>query len=135
MLGLTVIAVAHAGMAQADLSDSDIWIGFAETDNGFLLDEASGDVWMTGPCLKPLNTAVRADTVWTSHTVELVSVGRAMALLDQQFELDVQGDTGTITVTSNGRGGLQSFPAIVDRNCETGGQCARLIRTQEACQG
>lgn len=135
MTGLAALAVAQTGAAYAGLQDSDVWIGFSNSDNGFLLDEESGEIWMTGPCLKALNPATQLGSVWISHTVELVSVGRAMATLDQRFEIDTAETAPQITVTSNGRGGTQSFPASVDRDCQTGGQCAQLIATQQACQG
>lgn len=135
MIGLTALAVAHAGSAQAELQDSDIWIGFSDNESGFLLDEDTGQVWMTGPCLKALEAAHKTGSVWISHTVELVSIGRGNALLDQRFELDTRVSAPSITVTSNGRGGAQSFPASIDRNCATGGVCADLIASQTACQG
>ena len=132
--GLAAFAVAQAGTAYAGLQDSDVWIGFSDSDNGFLLDEATGEVWMTGPCLKTLEPATNMGAVWVSHTVELVSIGRAMAVLDQRFELDLSENAPQITVISNGRGGVQSFPASLDRNCGAGGQCGRLIASQQACQ-
>lgn len=135
MSGLSALAVAHAGLAYADPQDSDIWIGLSDTESGFLLDEDTGQVWMTGPCLKALEPAVRTGSAWVSHTVELVSVGRAMALLDQRFELETHEAAPQITVTSNGRGGTQSFPASIDRNCAADGKCADLIATQQVCQG
>lgn len=135
MTGLAVFAVAQTGAAYAGLQNSDLWIGFSDSDNGFLLDEDTGDVWMTGPCLKTLEPAINTGSSWVSHTVELVSIGRAMATLDQRFELVLNPAAPRIVVTSNGRGGSQSFTASIDRNCESGGQCARLIETQQACQG
>ena len=136
ILGLTAIAAAHAGAAHAGLQDSDLWIGFSETDIGFLLDEETGALWMTGPCLKALEPATSTGTTWISHTVELVSVGRAMATLDQRFELETSDAAPRITVVSNGRGGVQSFAASVDRACDdASGHCARLIASQQACQG
>lgn len=135
MTGLAVLAVAHAGAAHAGLQDSDLWIGFSDSDNGFLLDEATGDVWMTGPCLKTLQTATNSGSTWVSHTIELVSIGRSMATLDQRFELDTNAAAPQIVVTSNGRGGAQSFAVTLDRNCDAGGRCADLIATQRACQG
>jgi len=135
MIGLTALAVAHAGSAQAGLQDSDVWIGFSDNESGFLLDEDTGQVWMTGPCLKGLEPAKNAGSVWVSHTVELVSIGRGNAVLDQRFELDTREIAPTITVTSSGRGGVQSFPASIDRNCDSGGVCADLIASQQACQG
>lgn len=133
MTGLAALAVAQTQVAYAGLQDSDVWIGLPDELSGFLLDEATGDLWMTGTCLKPLSRADQLGSVWMSHTVELVSVGRGMATLDQRFELDLV--QAKITVTSNGRGGAQSFSADIDRNCDQGGVCAQLIATQEACQG
>ena len=135
MTGLAVFAVVQTGTAYADLQDSDLWIGFSDSENGFLLDEDTGNVWMTGPCLKALQPAVQTGQSWVSHTIELVSIGRAMATLDQRFELDLTPAAPRITVTSNGRGGVQSFAASIDRNCRAGGLCSRLIATQESCQG
>jgi len=134
-IGLSAFAVAHAGLAHAGLQDSDLWIGFSDSDNGFLLDEETGDVWMTGPCLKTLQSATNMGSIWISHTVELVSIGRTMVTLDQRFELDTSDASPQIAVTSNGRGGTQSFAVSLDRNCEAGGRCGDLISTQQACQG
>ena len=133
MTGLTALAVAQTGLVHADPRQSDIWIGFSDNQSGFLLDEESGQVWMTGPCLKSLEPATKFGDVWTSHTIELVSIGRGLATLDQRFELDMRDTAPTITVLSNGRGGVQSFPAKTDRNCQTGGICADLIATQQVC--
>ena len=135
MTGLTAIAVALAGTAQAGPQASDVWIGLSDNVSGFLLDEDTGDLWMTGPCLKSLSPAINAGGAWMSRTIELVSVGRGYAQLDQQFELNVQDGTAAIVVQSAGRGGPQVFPARIDRDCETGGVCARLIATQQVCQG
>ena len=134
MIGLTVLAAAQVNTAYANARNADVWIGFSDNLSGFLVDEESGDVWMTGPCLKPLEPAVRSGSVWTSHTVELVSIGRGLATLDQRFDLDVSDASPSITVLSNGRGGVQSFAADIDRNCQTDGVCATLIATQSLCQ-
>lgn len=133
MTGLTALAVAQMQTADASLHDTDVWIGLPDNQSGFLLDEDTGAVWMTGPCLKALTPASQMGAVWMSHTVELVSVGRGLATLDQRFEFDLE--QASITVTSNGRGGVQSFPAKIDRSCDQGGVCADLIATQEVCQG
>ena len=133
--GLAALAVIHAGAAHAEPQNSDLWIGFPDSENGFLLDEATGNVWMTGPCLKTLETAVNTGALWVSHTIELVSIGRSMVTLDQRFELDTNPIAPQITVISNGRGGAQNFSVIVDRNCTTGGRCHDLILSQQACQG
>lgn len=133
MTGLAALAVAQTGMAYASSQDSDVWIGFSDNVSGFLLDEDSGRVWMTGPCLKPLEPATQSGSVWTSHTVELVSIGRGLATLDQRFELEIRNDGASITVVSNGRGGVQRFDAKIDRDCRSGGICAQLIATQSVC--
>lgn len=135
MTGLSALAVAHAGMAYASPHNADIWIGLPDAVSGFLLDEDTGALWMTGSCLKALDPAVQSGAVWISHTVELVSVGRGKATLDQRFELDTSAQAPRITVVSNGRGGAQSFAAVTDRACETNGICADLIATQKVCQG
>jgi len=134
MIGLTVLAVARINTAYANARDADVWIGLSDNLSGFLVDEDTGSVWMTGPCLKPLDRAAQSGSVWTSHTIELVSVGRGLATLDQRFDLDVSPAAPSITVLSNGRGGVQSFAADIDRNCQTDGVCARLIATQPLCQ-
>jgi hypothetical protein len=132
--GLTVLAAAQMNTAYANARNADLWIGFSDNLSGFLLDEDNGDVWMTGPCLKPLEPAVRSGSVWTSHTIELVSIGRGLATLDQRFDLNVSNVSSSITVVSNGRGGVQNFAANVDRDCQTDGVCASLIATQSLCQ-
>lgn len=133
-MGLTAIAVALAGTAHAGPESSDVWIGLSDNLSGFLLDEDTGDLWMTGPCLKPLDRANNSDTVWVSRTVELVSIGRGVAQLDQRFELDLNEAAPQFSVMSAGRGGAQYFSAQTDRDCQSGGVCARLIATQQVCQ-
>ncbi|MEM6554594.1 MAG: hypothetical protein AAF642_01885 [Pseudomonadota bacterium] len=131
--GLAVLAVAQTGMAYASSQDSDVWIGLSDNKSGFLLDEETGRVWMTGPCLKSIEPATQSGSVWTSHTVELVSIGRGLATLDQRFELETRDAAPSITVLSNGRGGVQQFDAQINRECRAGGICAELIATQTVC--
>lgn len=135
MSGLAALAVGLSVDAYAQPANSDLWIGFENSDNGFLVDEDSGNIWMTGICLKPLAKATRQGTVWTSNTVELVSVGSVMAVLDQTFELQTSASAAEIAVKSPHRGGEQRFAAKIDRNCTSGGDCARLIASQTACNG
>lgn len=137
MFGLSAIALVQSGMANASPQNADVWIGFQDSDDGFLLDEQSGDLWMTGTCLKPLERATVEGQTWTSHTVVLVSVGRAQATLDQRFSFDLKEASATVTLVSAGRGGVQSFEAVTDQQCTpgSGGKCARLIATQVPCQG
>lgn len=133
MTGLAALAVAQTSMAYASSHDSDVWIGLDDNRSGFLLDEDTGRIWMTGPCLKPLEPATQSGSVWTSHTVELVSIGRGQATLDQRFELEIGEINPSITVLTNGRGGVQRFDAQIDRACQAGGLCAELIATQTVC--
>ena len=134
--GMAVMAMSLGGAAYADTQSIDLWIGLTDNSNsGFLLDEDTGELWMTGPCLKPLEKAQKEAGSWRSHTVELVSVGRSMAVLDQTFWLTTDGGAPEIRVESSGRGGLQSFDAVIDRNCGASGRCAELIRTQTPCEG
>lgn len=135
MMGLTAIAGALSGTAQAGPEQSDVWIGLSDDVSGFLLDEDTGDLWMTGPCLKTLEPAQQIGNSWSSRTIELVSIGRGYAQLDQHFVLELGEGAAQIVVTSAGRGGAQAFPARTDRDCAAGGLCARLIATQQVCQG
>ena len=133
--GIVAFAAIQSAAAYAGPADADLWIGFENSENGFLLDEATGETWMTGVCLKTLSAATQSGDVWTTQTVELVSVGRAMAQLDQTFRLNVNENAPSVSVRSAGRGGEQTFPAIIDRECGPSGACGRLIQTQQACQG
>ena len=135
LCGVVAFAMIQLATAHAGPTDADLWIGFENSENGFLLDEATGETWMTGVCLKTLSAATQSGDVWTTQTVELVSVGRAMAQLDQTFRLDVNVNAPSVSVRSVGRGGEQSFPAVIDRDCGPSGTCGRLIQTQQACQG
>lgn len=131
--GLAAIAVAFAsGPAFAGPFEADLWIGVEGGNDGFLIETETGGLWMTGVCLKPLEKAEKTGTVWESRTAEIVSVGRAMAMLDQTFSLDVNPAQPTISVFNPNRGGPQSFPAVLRTDCVAGG-CADLAR-QPVCE-
>jgi hypothetical protein len=128
-----VAAVFAAGPATAGPQDADLWIGLeADRVDGFLLETDTGDLWMTGTCLKPLETAEKAGSVWRSRTAEMVSIGRAMTMLDQTFLLDVDAAQPTIAVSNPNRGGDQVFPAVLDENCLTSVRCLAM-KTQPVC--
>lgn len=127
-LGMTAIAAAMTAPAVADPGDANLWIGIAESTNGILINEKTGEAWLTGVCLKPLSNAVRSGDVWTSRTAELVSIGRTQIMLDQKFTLDLDASAPTITVESVDRGGPQSFPAVVEPSCQTSSECRALLR-------
>jgi hypothetical protein len=127
LAGLTAIAAVFAvPIAEAGPRDASLWIGLEDGENGFLIDESTGDLWMTGICLRPLSKAVKTGTIWRSRTAEMVSVGRAMAMLDQTFELDVNAAAPSIGVNNPARGGLQAFPAAVLLACTDAGACSTL---------
>ena len=131
--GLTVLAAAMiAPAAIAGPQDADLWIGLANGEDGFLIDQSSGDTWMTGICLKSLATAVNTGSIWQSRTAEMVSVGRIEALLDQTFTLDVNPAAPTIKVENAVRGGAQSFPAMIVEDCQSSATC-RVLLDAPAC--
>lgn len=114
LMGLTVLAaMTTAPAATAEQNTADVWIGLENSQDGFLIDEDTGAVWMTGICLNALEPAVNTGTVWTSHTSRMESVGRMQALLTQTFTLDTNAAAPTITVANPARGGPQSFPAVL----------------------
>ncbi len=133
LAGLTAIAAVFAvPTAEAGPRDASLWIGLEDGENGFLIDEKTGDLWMTGICLRPLSKATKTGTIWRSRTAELVSVGRAMAMLDQTFVLDVNEVSPSISVINPARGGQQAFPAAHLLDCGIAGACDTLA-AQPVC--
>ncbi len=135
-----VISTALAAMAfnavlpaTADPGEADLWIGLVGNVDGFLLDDDTGDLWMTGGCLKPLARAVHRDGAWVSQTAEMVSVGRMSALLDQTFRLETGTGAPQITVINPTRGGEQRFSQVREIDCQIE-SCARFA-TIPACEG
>ncbi|MEL7128772.1 MAG: hypothetical protein AAGK23_04435 [Pseudomonadota bacterium] len=124
---MMVIATASATPALAGPGDANLWVGTDNGRDGVLIDEATGDAWLTGVCLKPIAKATRSGNVWQSHTVELVSVGRTDIVLDQTFTVDLSTPAPLLTVESRGRGGLQSFPATVETACQLTPHCRALL--------
>ena len=135
MVGLAAFAASQSVAVYAEPTKADVWIGFANSNDGFLLDTRTGDAWMTGVCLKPLAPATQAGDIWTTHNAELVSVGRGLALLEQTFILNVAPSAPEITVNSTGRGGLQAFSAVIDTDCAESGLCDALLAGQVPCEG
>jgi hypothetical protein len=132
-LGLAALAVALAcAPAAAGPADADLWIGLPASENGFLLDTSTGDAWMTGACLKPLERATRTGSVWVSRTVEFVSIGRAMTALDQTFGLDVNPAAPQITVLNPDRGGAHVLAAELEPACAASALC-QARAAQPAC--
>ena len=126
------IALTMAAMpAAAGPEAADLWIGLAGGEDGFLIDEATGDTWMTGVCLLTLAPSERTPDGWTSRNRTIEAVGRLNAELEQNFSFTVTGEVGVIAVENPARGGVQSFPAVV-RRCDQGPVCA-AVSTQAPC--
>lgn len=130
---LAISAAIAARSASAGPGDAEAWIGLPGSDDGFLLDAKTGDVWMTGICLRPLDRAVNTAGVWTTRTAEVVSAGRAMAMLDQTFELVFEGPAVRFAVVNPVRGGRQEFAAEATLSCSADAAC-RARRAQVLCE-
>ena len=127
ILGMTAIVATISTPAFAGPEDANLWVGLEDSRDGVLVDEQTGDAWLTGICLKPLAKATQSGAIWTSRTVELVSIGRTKIVLDQTFTLDTQSAAPSLMVESVDRGGAQSFPAIVETACQSSDQCRALL--------
>ena len=126
---MTAIVAAMIPPAMAEPEDANLWIGIENSRDGVLIDEKTGDAWLTGICLKSLSKATKSGSIWTSRTAELVSVGRSQVMLDQTFTLETELTAPTITVESVDRGGPQSFPAIVETACQSSAKCRALLES------
>ncbi len=123
-----VAAILGAGPLHADPAQADLWIGLPGGVDGFLLETSTGNLWMTGACLQQLEPATNTGETWTSRTVKLVSVGRALDTLDQTFALDVRPDRPQITVINPDRGGAFSFGAQLETACRASTACQALAQ-------
>lgn len=127
IIGMTAIVATISNPALAEPADANLWVGLENGRDGVLLDEKTGEAWLTGTCLKPIAKATQTGTVWRSHTVELVSIGRTKIVLDQTFTLETQSAAPSLMVESVDRGGPQSFPAIVETACQSSAKCRALL--------
>jgi len=126
MMGWALLALfGGIGTASAEPAKAGLWIGVDGTLDGFLIDETTGNVWMTGVCLKPLGTARREGTRWRAELSEMVSVGRGRTLLEQAFLLETAADAPAITVSNPARGGDQAISGVVRIDCGSGDHCQR----------
>lgn len=127
---LAAIAVLFAPpIAGADPGKADIWVGVDGTADGILLDRNTRSAWMTGLCLKPLQTATRVDGQWVSRNRELVSVGRGETLLDQTFYVSDAADDPSLTIYNPDRGGAQRISGVVLVDCSADDACSRFLDT------
>lgn len=127
IFGMMAIATTMSAPALAEPGDANLWVGVEDSRDGVLIDEATGEAWLTGICLKPLAPATKTGETWTTRTVELVSIGRTDIVLDQTFTLDTNAVSPTLTVNSVDRGGEQSFPASVVTTCQATASCRVLL--------
>lgn len=127
IIGMMAIATTMSAPALAGPGDANLWVGVEDTRDGVLIDEATGEAWLTGICLKPLAPATKTGQIWVSRTVELVSIGRTDIVLDQTFTLDTNAVSPTLTVKSVDRGGEQIFPASVETACQASASCRALL--------
>ncbi|MEM6899147.1 MAG: hypothetical protein AAF583_05180 [Pseudomonadota bacterium] len=127
LIGTAAIAAAMASPASAGPEDANLWAVTENGVDGLLIDEGTGDAWLTGSCLKPLARGQKSADAWQSHTVELVWIGRSRLVLDQTFTLSTAADMPTLTVDSANRGGPQSFPVTVLEDCQSIPQCRTLV--------
>lgn len=129
ILGVAALA-AFAGPAKTlaeTPASADVWIGVEAGDNGFLLDTDTGQLWMTGSCLKQMSPATATGETWVSTTRELVSVGRMRAVLEQTVTLDLLPGQPSIVVDNAFRGGAQTVSDVAQVSCN-GGACARFAQ-------
>lgn len=127
LIGLAVFAMASPAPAMAGPGDADLWAVTENGVDGLLIDEETGDAWLTGSCLKLVSAVIKTGNVWTSRTVELVSVGRSSMVLDQTFTLDTGKPVPVLTVTSVHRGGPQDFPVRIEPDCQSSTACRALL--------
>ncbi len=128
-LGVAAMAaILGMGPLHADPARADLWIGLPGGVDGFLLDTSTGNLWMTGACLLQLEPAANTGETWTSRTVKLVSVGRALDTLDQTFTLDVRPARPQVTVMNPDRGGAFSFDAQLETSCQASSACLALTQ-------
>ncbi|MEM7661670.1 MAG: hypothetical protein AAF292_05435 [Pseudomonadota bacterium] len=127
LIGTAAIAAAIASPASAGPEDANLWAVTENGVDGLLIDEITGEAWLTGSCLKPLAPVSNSGEVWQSHTVELVWIGRSRLVLDQMFTLDTRVGGPTLTVESANRGGPQSFPVTLEHDCQSASNCRALL--------
>ncbi|MEM7766523.1 MAG: hypothetical protein AAF253_03435 [Pseudomonadota bacterium] len=114
-------------IAGAEPANADLWIGVGGTRDGFLLDTGTGELWMTGICVKSLPDALQEGGFWRSDLQEMVSVGRGRTLLQQSFLLDSSDAAPSIVVDNPDRGGEQAIPGVVRIDCAAGDHCQRVL--------
>lgn len=127
MFGMTAIAAAITAPAIAGPGDANLWVGLQNGRDGVLINEATGEAWLTGVCLKRLATAEKSGEIWRSRTIEDVSIGQATVRLDQTFTLDPNPESPKFTIESANRGGPQRFIAVVEEACQSSAPCRALL--------
>lgn len=131
MTAAAALWAALSGQAHAGPGDADLWIGFEGTQNGFLLDTDTGEAWMTGVCLRQIETARLEGDAWVSRNASVEMVGRTAVRLDQTFTLRLADGAGQVKVFNPDRGGVQTF-AMVVKPCPGDAICAVVV-AEPAC--
>ncbi|MEO0465230.1 MAG: hypothetical protein AAF216_01705 [Pseudomonadota bacterium] len=129
LLAGALAALSLTPAAEADTPEqATVWVGLGDSLDGFLIDEETGNLWMTGPCLKRLPQAEKRGESWVSISREMASVGRLRTLVDQTFHIDTTAAAPSIGIDNPSRGGLQALPDVERVSC-TGVACAGLMST------
>ena len=127
LIGTAAIAAAMASPASAGPESANLWAVTENGVDGLLIDESTGEAWLTGSCLKPLAQGTKSGDAWQSHTVELVWIGQSRLVLDQRFTLITTVERPVLTVESANRGGPQTFPVTIVQDCQSAAQCRALL--------
>jgi len=120
LAGGVALATSLSAAAAQEARQADVWVGFPDAGEGFLLDTQTGALWMAGSCLKALAPATQTAKGWVSENAELVSVGRASAMLAQTFRIEIDGAAARVSVENRSRGGVQVFPDATVIGCGDG---------------
>ena len=118
---LSVLAFTERSEAET------IWVGFADSTNGFLIDLDTRVTTMTGSCLRPVQPVQLVNGKLQSANSTLEDLGRVQVRLDQTFTFDLRDDgSAVVTVENPERGGIQSFPSVLI-NCAVDPFCQDLL--------
>lgn len=125
-----VFAVLVGATAEAAPSQAQYWVGFEGTEDGFLLNKETGEIWMTGICLRRIADLEGQGTRWVSANDTVEMIGRTPVRLRQTFRFDLT-DTPRLEVDNPDRGGVQSFQ-LVKRPCPASAVC-QVVMAQPVC--
>ena len=132
LAGAALAAAAFAGPALSETpEEATVWVGLSGSLDGFLVNEATGGLWMTGACLKALPSAQRDGSAWVSISREMASVGRMSTLVDQTFHIVTDEASPSIAIDNPSRGGLQALANVERVSCV--GDACNGLKAISAC--